>query len=193
MLNSKFNPDDIGVNPLVSGMQFPDKKKGGIYGHFFHDLPAVVKELVINRYVSNKRMIREKCVLNFSSREQAKGKNHLFQPKTTIAMLEKKMEKARNIAAYDKGTDHENDMVEEVFIFAKTIDRWAIPLQRMWRIRLLNLAKRNVWRRCYAVLMIQKSLRAAYGRRYVKLQKRLAPLAVSRIQKCWMMLLSRKR
>ena len=84
-------------------------------------------------------------------------------------------------------------MLEEVLIFAKTIDRWSVPLQRLWRIRALNIAKRNVWRRQYAVLIIQRSLRAAYGRRYVNLLKTLAPISASRIQKCWNMLLSRRR
>ena len=44
-----FNPDFIGVDPLVSGVSFPKKKTGGVYGHFFHDLSPSIKELVMGK------------------------------------------------------------------------------------------------------------------------------------------------
>ena len=106
--------------------------------------------------------------------------------------MKKKIKRAENAAEYDRGTDHEYRLVEEVLIFARTIDRWAIPLQRMWRIRALRVAQRNVWRRHYAILIIQRSLRAVYGRR-CKVVGRVSAYCEIKILNCWMMLLSRRR
>ena len=56
---SIFDPNHLGVDPSVSKVQFPKNKTGGIYGHFFHDLPAAVKELVMGRYIANKKLIQD--------------------------------------------------------------------------------------------------------------------------------------
>ena len=190
----KFDANMLGVDPLTSGITFGKKRTGGIFGHFFHDLSPVVKEMVMGRYIANKKMIQEYGALKPKAARDAKSrKKDNFQPKTSLSMLRKKIEKAAEQADYDRGTDSEAQMVEEVFIFARTIDRYAVPLQRLWRIRSLKIAKRTIWRRNWAVLIIQRNLRAAYGRRYVKLLKKLAPIAATRIQRCWAKLLSRRR
>ena len=130
-----FTPDHLGVDPSVSGVYVSAKKKGGVYGHFFHSLSPTIKELIMGRYILNKKLIQEEGVKKKPVSKAQAAAIDTFQPKTSISMLRKKIEKAANEGEYDKGTNSESEMIDEVFIYAKTIDRWVVPLQRLWRIR----------------------------------------------------------
>jgi stress-induced morphogen len=131
----KFTPDFLGVDPSVSGVFVSAKKKGGVYGHFFQELPPAIKDLVMGRYILNKKLIQEEGVKKKPVTKAQAAMVDTFQPKTTMSMLRKKIEKAATEGEYDRGTNSEAEMIDEVFIYAKTIDRWVVPLQRLWRIR----------------------------------------------------------
>ena len=61
-----------------------------------------------------------KMCFEFQRHGAAKRKTIYFS-QNNHSHVEKKTEKAGNIAAYDKGTDHENDMVEEVLYLLKRL------------------------------------------------------------------------
>ena len=148
------------------------------------------------RYLLNKKLIQAEGVIHPKSAIDSHSKPKkvdTFQPKTTMSMLRKKIEKAATEGEYDKGTNSESEMIDDVFIYAKTIDRYAVPLQRLWRIRALKIAARTIWRRSYAVLVIQRVIRGMYARRYARILRRLYPIAAMRIQRCYQSLLSRRR
>ena len=70
--------DRLGVDPvllpaaaggmrLVPGMGLVQRKKpklGGVYGHFFHELPPAVREMIMERVTHNKRRIQKESVLS---------------------------------------------------------------------------------------------------------------------------------
>ena len=90
---------------------------------------------------------------------------------------------AQITADYDKGTATEEEMIEEVYITAKEIERAAVRVQRIWRISVLPAIARKVWRRHYATITIQRVVRGRYGRLYAKLLAKLKPIAVVKIQR----------
>ncbi|CAM9236463.1 unnamed protein product, partial [Ectocarpus fasciculatus] len=72
------------------------------------------------------------------------------------------------------------------------IERVAIRLQRIWRIRSFHRAIRYVWRRQYAAITVQRALRGSFGRTYANLLGKLKPIAASRIQGQFRKYLARK-
>jgi len=100
---------------------------------------------------------------NPEDKKKKKKKVDTFQPVTGMSKLRDKLN-AQITADYDKGTATEEDMIEEVYVSAKEIERAAIRLQRIWRISILPAIARKVWKRHYATITIQRVVRGRYGR-----------------------------
>ena len=176
--------ETLGMDPEVSGLRY--KKTGGIYGHFFKDLSPLVKDMLLERYTSNKIMIQQESNKPVNRKEENKKKKvDTFQPKTTMSMLRKKIEDNSNFPEYDKGTNSESEMMDELFLSAKRVERVTIRCQRMWRLRQLTQPARRVWRRKFATITIQRVFRGIYSRAYTQLLKKLMPLAATRVQRLW--------
>jgi len=100
-----------------------------------------------------------------------------------MSMLRKKVGDAANMAPYDKGTQNEDEMIEEVFIHSFKRERVAVRLQRIWRARDIWKPLKRQWKVFWGALNIQKWIRGIFGRRYAQLLKKMHPLAVVRIQR----------
>ncbi len=173
----------LGLPSIVSGINF-HKKVGGIYGHFFRDLPPSIKERVMEGFVAGKKLIQKEGFRKPEPPEDKKKKKvDTFKPKTTISQLRKKVHDAESMAPYDKGTESPEQMLEEVMIHAKKSERMAIRMQRIWRSREVYKKLKWRWHREYATLVIQKRLRGIFGRRFAKLLRKLRPIAATRIQR----------
>lgn len=112
---------------------------------------------------------------------------------STDSRLSKKSRKAKKkglasvayavSADYDKGTHSESEMLMEMYCRARAVEKCAIRLQRIWRIRVFHRAIRWVFRQEYATLMLQRVYRGHYVRNYYFLLRKIAPLAVNRIKR----------
>lgn len=140
--------------------------------------------MIMEGYTKNKVMIQREGY-HMPDPENAKKKKDKkkdsFQPKTTMSMMRERAE--QQWADYDIGTQTEDEMVEEIFIRAKKYERVVVRLQRIWRIANVPRAARRIWRRKFAVLLIQKRFRGIFGRAYAVLFKKLRPPAAARIQR----------
>lgn len=170
--------ETLGMDPSLTHY----KKKGGVYGHFFTDLTPTMRNMVLDRVKHNKHMIQMEGFKPPEDKKKKKKKVDTFQPVTGMSKLRDKLN-AQITADYDKGTATEEDMIEEVYVSAKEIERAAIRLQRIWRISVLPAIARKVWRRHYATITIQRVVRGRYGRLYAKLLAKLKPIAVVKIQR----------
>ena len=185
--SESFTPGQIPLEPIkpTSPSVTPSQglKGGGIYGHFFDDLPPNVKALAMESYVHNKQLIRNEGYQQPASARSSTSKS--FYPKTTMSALRAKAESEVIHSEYDKGTHTEMEMLEEVYIANKMIERIVIRMQRIYRRYKLIRAVRLIWKRELAILMIQKVVRGTFGRNYTKLLQQLRPLAATRIQQCF--------
>lgn len=178
--------ETLGMDPEVSGLRY--RKTGGVYGHFFKDLSPLVKDMLLERYTANKVMIQQegnRPVNRKKEEAEKKKKVDTFQPKTTMSMLRKKIENNSNLPEYDKGTNSESEMMDELVLSAKRVERVTIRCQRVWRMRQLTRPARRIWRRKYATITIQRLFRGIYSRAYTQLLKKLMPLAAVRVQRLW--------
>jgi stress-induced morphogen len=159
------------------------KKEGGVYGHFFNDVSPDIRSLMMQGYKDNKKLIQREGTKK-APRKIATGlpEEDSHTPQTTLSKMKKKMEGSDHKSAYDKGTKSETEMMDHYNISNLFVERAAIRLQRIWRIRSFHKAIRYLWRRQYAAISVQRVLRGSFGRVYAKILGRLVPIAVSRIQ-----------
>ena len=176
--------ESLGLDSSISGIKY--KRSGGVYGHFFNDLPPLVKDLILENHKRNKVLIQQEGCKKQEKENKKKKEIDSFQPRTTMSMLRKKVNDAINLAEYDKGTSTEEEMMEEVLIHAKLIEQNVIRCQRIWRIQQLREPPKEIWKRKYAVLQIQRVLRGNFGRAYANILKRLMPIAALRIQRMFL-------
>lgn len=174
--------DSIGLDPIVSGASM--RKSGGVHGHFFADLSPEVKTLIMKRFKENKVMIQKEGHVSVAKDKKKKGKkvdSHV--PKTSLSLL--RAATGATAGAYDIGTTSESEMMEEVLIASKVIERLAVRLQRIRRITVTHRAAKWIWRRQYSAIMIQKCTRGLFGRMYANMMRHLEPIAATRIQRCF--------
>ena len=181
--------DSLGLDASISGV-IDKKKVGGIYGHFFGDLPSDIKEKLSKKYRENKTMIEQEGNRNYvkeAEEKKKKGKDKKeedsFQPKTGMSMMRKKMEASKAYADPDVGTQSEAEMMEELYISARKVERAVIRLQRIRRAKILQRSVKSIWKRKYACIHIQRIMRGKLARLYVVLLQRLEPVAAVRIQR----------
>ena len=96
-------------------------------------------------------------------------------------------------AEYDKGTNTEHEMLTEMYCRGRQVEKCAIRLQRIWRIRTFHRSIRYLWRREYARITIQRVYRGHSVRNYYRLFKKIAPLASIRIQRSYRAYVGNKR
>lgn len=183
--------DSLGLDASISGV-IDKKKVGGIYGHFYSDLPTDIKEKLSKKYRENKTMIEQEGNRNYvkeaeekkkKEKEGKKKEEDSFQPVTGMSMMRKKMEASKAYADPDVGTQSEAEMMEELYISARKVERAVIRLQRIRRAKILFRSVKTIWKRKYACIQIQRIMRGKLGRLYVVLLKRLEPVAAVRIQR----------
>jgi len=131
--------ETLGMDPSLTHY----KKKGGVYGHFFTDLTPAMRDMVLDRVKFNKHKIQMEGYKVPEDKKKKKKKVDSFQPVTGMSKLRDKLN-AQITADYDKGTATEEEMIEEVYVSAKEIERAAIRLQRIWRIAVLPAVARKV-------------------------------------------------
>lgn len=176
--------ETLGLDPSVSGVQYT--QLGGIYGHFFNDLSDDVRALVMERYKNNKEYIR---AFPIGSREReestakSKKEEDSFKPRTNFARMRKKIQDQANLGVEDSGTASQAEMRDDVLISNRKIELMAIRLQRIRRTHQLYRARRQWWRREYAVLEIQRIMRGRFARQFTSIYRRLQPIAATRIQR----------
>ena len=177
----------LGLDSSISGISY-GKKKGGIYGHFFSDLPESIKSMLILKYQQNKLLIQtegnhnyiEEAKKNKGKKPQKKEEN---VPVTGMSKLRDKMMAAVGQADPDVGTQSESEMMEQVYMGARIMERAVIRLQRMRRAGRLWRNVKVVWWRKWAIVNIQRIFRGKIAQKYVHLLRRLRPVAAARIQK----------
>lgn len=165
-------------------------KEGGVYGHFFNDVSPDIRTLMMQGYKENKKLIQREGTKK--PLRKAGEEEDSFTPNTQFTQMRKKMEGADHRSAYDVGTRSETEMMEQYNIQNLLVERVAIRLQRIWRIRSFHRTARYVWRRQYAAITVQRALRGKFGRIYAALMKKLVPIAASRIQGQYRKHLARK-
>lgn len=193
--------ETLGLDPSVSGVRY--KRLGGIYGHFFNDLSASVKERVMEKYKDNKYLIQlegsasyhEEMERQRKQREdRLKGIDLLADPDSNLDFdatfaphtnASKTKQSSKEAPKYDKGTTNEQEMLEEVGISNRRIERLVLRLQRIRRITLYQRALKKWWWRSYSALTIQRVVRGRFGCLYARLYSKLRPLVCIRIQRCW--------
>jgi len=177
----------LGLDASVSGIKF-GKKVGGIYGHFFSDLPATIKELLMKKYKDNKLLIQHEGNHNYvkealENKGKPKKKKDENVPVTGMSKMRDKMLQAVGQADPDVGTLTEADMMEAVYIGARKMERAAVRLQRMRRAAVLWKSVKVIWWRKFATVTIQRIFRGKIAQKYVHLLRRLQPVAAIRIQR----------
>lgn len=176
--------DTLGLDASVSGVTY--SKLGGIYGHFFNDLSDDVRTLVLERYKNNKELIRA-FPIGGKEREEAEMKlkkdEDTFKPRTNLSRMRKKIHDKANLGEEDHGTASQAEMRDDVLISNRKIELIAVRLQRIRRMHQLYRARRQWWRREYAVLAIQRIVRGRYARQFTDIYRRLQPIAATRIQR----------
>lgn len=165
--------DSVGVIDVSGATR---GKTGGVFGHFFADLNPSVKAMVLERSKANKELIQREAFSVDVSKPNFKGKNSVGVKKP----------KARFVAGeYDKGTHSETEMLEDVIIHMKMVERLAIRMQRLRRQKVVIAAQKWLWRRQYSVLTIQRVCRGWFARKFVWVYSAMLPLAIVRIQRCY--------
>ena len=170
------------MDSAISGV-IDKKKVGGIYGHFFSDLPSEIKEKLSKKFRENKSLIEHEGNRNHveeaaekarkDAERKARGKTSPlsthFQPVTGMSKMRKAMEDKKGFADPDVGTQSEAEMMEELYISARKVERAAIRLQRIRRAAILHRSVKSIWKRKYACIHIQRMMRGKLGRMYVEL------------------------
>eukprot|EP00602_Paraphysomonas_sp_CaronLab_P003915 CAMPEP_0185039458 /NCGR_PEP_ID=MMETSP1103-20130426/36337_1 /TAXON_ID=36769 /ORGANISM="Paraphysomonas bandaiensis, Strain Caron Lab Isolate" /LENGTH=1261 /DNA_ID=CAMNT_0027578349 /DNA_START=138 /DNA_END=3923 /DNA_ORIENTATION=- len=170
----------LGLDSEVLAKQFR-KKTGGVYGHFFKDLTPSVRDMVMQQFVENKKMIQKEGARMKGMGKRRVNISDMCQPKTTMSIMRAKLKASMNTADYDKGTNSEEEMLEEFLIAAKRTERVAIRLQRMYRMRAVRIVQHKLWREQWAAISIQRIVRGRFARLYYRLLKKLVPIAIKRI------------
>ena len=119
------------MDSAISGV-IDKKKVGGIYGHFFRDLPHDIKEKLSKKFRENKSLIEQEGNRNHVKeaeerlRKEAERKRRgedehvdTFQPVTGMSKMRKAMEDKKGYADPDVGTQTEAEMMEELYISAR--------------------------------------------------------------------------
>ena len=141
-------------------------KIGGVFGHFFTDLSPVIKKLILERINDNKKRIQKESFLSpaeiakilkknnkknrngeyedfdFSGGlfiDEIKEKTDDFRPRTNITIMRDKVALLATRCDYDCGTINLNEMLEEIYLLTKKIERIAIGVQRMRRIKIVQV------------------------------------------------------
>jgi hypothetical protein len=196
-------------------------KIGGVYGHFFHGLSVDIKKLILNRLKDNKKRIQSESFLSpleiklrneklekknkknisdvtdvenfdYSNFGQIdKDKRDSFVPETTISKTRAKALFLEGLGEYDCGTANEKEMLEELYIAGKRLEKITIRIQRIRRIKTVERAARWLWRQKYAALVIQRVARGRFARTYAAILRKIYPLAATRIQLNWRKMRSR--
>jgi hypothetical protein len=174
----------LGLDSEVLANTFK-KKTGGVYGHFFKDLSPGVKTMVMTRFTANKQLIQKEGARMTDMKRKRGDMTTDNQPKTTMSILRAKAAASHHTADYDKGTTSEAEMIEEFLIAAQKMERVAVRMQRIWRMRAVRIVARRYWKEQHAALCIQRLVRARYARLYFSLLKKLVPVAIKRIQECY--------
>ena len=177
----------LGLDSSISGIKF-GKKVGGIYGHFFSDLPSHIKELLMKKYKDQKLLIQHEGNHNYAleaeqgnkSKKKKKAEN---TPVTGMSKMREKMLAQIGQADPDVGSQTEAEMMEEVYIGARRMERAVTRLQRMRRAAVLYRSVKVIWWRKYATVTIQRIFRGKIAQKYVHLLRRLQPVAATRIQR----------
>lgn len=173
--------ETLGVDPVASGVKY--KRTGGVYGHFFADLPKEVKSMIMEKFVENKKLIQREGNKHHEKQKKRKKKEDTFVPKTGMSMLRAKLASQLDMAEYDAGTRTEVEMMEEVYIAARKFERIAYRLQRIRRGAVLHRAVKRIWWRKWAAITIQRVVRGRYSRMYTALLSKLRPRAVIPLQR----------
>lgn len=184
--------ESLGIDPKLSGVKY--RKYGGVYGHFFKDLQPEIRGMILGKFKENKILIQREGNLNHNllDDEEGENKNKGRKKKSQRNGLKSSSSLMHVLAEYDKGTSNETEMVEEIVIAYKKLERVTIRLQRMRRIHILCRAIKYIWKRQYAAMKIQKCVRGHFGRLFYNLFVKLSLLASIRIQKCYRNFKSRK-
>jgi stress-induced morphogen len=134
-----------------------------------------------------------------------RGRSNAAAPVTTMSIMKAKLEASKNSAEYDVGTSNEQDaeydvgtsneqeMMENYLLIVKKVEKYAICLQRIFRLKLFSMIQRRFYQCQVAVLTIQRVLRGRYGRVYYRLLRKLVPIAISRIITVYRAYQTRKR
>jgi hypothetical protein len=177
----------LGLDSSITGISY-GKKVGGIYGHFFSDLPQSIKEMVMKKYKENKTLIQnegnhnyvEEALKNKGKKKKKKDEN---VPVTGMSKLRDKMLSQIGQADPDVGTQTEAEMMEEVYIGARKMERAVIRLQRIRRAAVFSKSIKCIWWRRYAIVTIQRFFRGKIANKYVSLLRKLQPIGAIRIQR----------
>jgi hypothetical protein len=184
----------LGLDASVSGITF-GKKVGGIYGHFFSDLPSSIKEMLIKKYKENKMLIQHEGNKNYI--EEGKKKKKIKKkdenvPVTGMSKLRDKMLSQIGQADPDVGTQTEADMMEEVYVGARKMERAVIRMQRIRRASVLSKSAKIIWWKKYATITIQRIFRGQIAHKYVELLRKLQPVGAIRIQRLFRILKTKR-
>ena len=164
LYNSIFLP--IGEDGVLIARK-KKKKVGGAFGHFFIDLSPAIKKLVLDRIKENKKRIQSESYLTplelakYLRKMKKKSKNtsitedfdfsgsilsdektvkiDTFVPKTNLTQLKEKNQLIGTGCDYDCGTGSETEMLEEIFLMTKKLEKIAIGVQRMRRIKIVEV------------------------------------------------------
>lgn len=176
--------ETLGLHESISGVRYA--KLGGIYGHFFNDLSQDVRAMVLERYQSNKHLIRLETHADPNVARDITAipleEEPSFKPKTNLSVMRAKAQVEANLLPPDRGTTNQEQMREEVLLSSRKIELLAIRLQRIRRIHATFKARRRIWWRYWACITLQRVVRGWFARRFVHLYRKLQPIAVRRIQ-----------
>jgi hypothetical protein len=191
--------DLLGLDSEILFKQF-HKKTGGVYSHFFKDLSPGVKHMVLSRYLMNKQLIqkegnrmKEKHSRRKNIHQNISSTSTSTTPITTMSILKAKLSTSKYLSDYDSGTENENQMIEEIFLYSKKIEKYIIFIQRIYRQKLFSKIQKLYFLKQYNIILIQKVIRGRYGRLYFKLLQKIQPLAVRRIIDVYRHYIQKKR
>lgn len=190
----------------LSKDDFWTTKTGGIYGHFFQDLPADAKKLVLQQYVAQEqrtaKMARRKPQARSeaadllselgTSKDDASLSSSTRSPKPKKRHINSIQQLKQQFDPQQTGCT-EDEMLEQYQVQSRIVELVAVRLQRIWRVRMYCKAARSVWHRSYAVITIQRVARGAFARTYVALLRELMPVAATKVQTAWRAYTARSR
>ena len=166
------------------------KKAGGAFGHFFIDLSPAIKKLVLERIRDNKKRIQTDSYLTPAElarylkkktrKKNANGEEEEFDfsggifggeksekvdsfvPKTTLSIMKEKAMLTASSCDYDCGTDTVTEMLEEIFLLTKKLERAAIGVQRMRRIKITEVCADVAIHICVAAVYFSVDIHLLY-------------------------------
>ena len=90
LLLTPFPPPLPRLSPGTGLVRRKKPKIGGVYGHFFHELPPVVREMIMERVKHNKKRIQKESYLSAEEIAKLKKKTlrrEVIQPITYLPTL----------------------------------------------------------------------------------------------------------